>query len=204
MKITKIMKPKPSTPKKPLVNWFSREKEVEYSTKKRGDYERNVSTKVVKAPESVLSKGFEKKVVKEHTVRPSTKQTKERRAKIGAGVAGGGALVSLGGMALNNYVREKKEVKNVKKLNSTIDHYNNNFTGAHSIDEMNKIQKDRDRDVSAAKNKINSDNKRSANALKGFAAAFPLSIGAGIAIGSKGKDRDSKRTVTKTKTPRKK
>ena len=80
--------------KKPLVNWGKREKEVSYSTRKEGNKEITVKTKTVKAPESVLSKGFTKVVTKEKVETPYTKTQANKRIAIGTALAIGSMFAS--------------------------------------------------------------------------------------------------------------
>jgi hypothetical protein len=93
-------------PKKPLVNWFKREKETSYSdyTNNKGE-KVSVKTKVVKAPESKVSKGFEKTKVTESVKRKDPNLFK----KIG-GVAGG---IGLGVAGTENSNKNKAQ----KRLN---------------------------------------------------------------------------------------
>jgi GTP-dependent phosphoenolpyruvate carboxykinase len=55
---------KNKSPKKPLVNWFKRKKEVEYGTKKVGDKEMNVKTKTITKAPGVFGKRTVKKETK--------------------------------------------------------------------------------------------------------------------------------------------
>lgn len=84
---------KDKSPKKPLVNWFKREKETSYSdyTNKKGE-KVEVKKKVVKAPDSKLSKGFEKTKVTESVKRKDPNLFK----KIGGVSSGVGLLVASG------------------------------------------------------------------------------------------------------------
>jgi len=80
--------------KKPLVNWGKREKEVSYSTKKEGNKEISVKTKTVKAPESVLSKGFTKVVTKEKIKEPYTRPQANIRLAAGTALAFGSQIAA--------------------------------------------------------------------------------------------------------------
>ena len=80
--------------KKPLVNWGKREKEVSYSTKKEGNKEISVKTKTVKAPESVLSKGFTKVVTKEKIKEPYTRPQANIRLAAGTALALGSQIAA--------------------------------------------------------------------------------------------------------------
>jgi hypothetical protein len=96
--------------KKPLVNWFKREKETSYSdyTNKKGE-KVSVKTKVVKAPESKVSKGFEKTKVTE-----SVKRKEPNLFKKVGGVVGGIGLAVAGGEKINKNNSEKRlnQIKN--------------------------------------------------------------------------------------------
>lgn len=74
----KNKKDEPKKEKKPLVNWFKRDKEIEFSNVKNSKGEDVIDkktkkpltkvTKRVTAPESVLSRGFTKEVTKEQKI----------------------------------------------------------------------------------------------------------------------------------------
>lgn len=185
--------------RKPLVNWFSREKQTDYSTKKRGLTEREVTTKTVKAPESVLSKGFEKKVVSEKTIRPSSEKTKDRRVKIGAGIALGGAVIAGAGRAINATIGERKWQENAKKESAAMSSMK---SGAYTPSEYATEKSAYNKRVSDAKSKTANDTKRNENIGKALLSALPLGISAGITIGTRKKDVKNTRTVTKKVIPR--
>lgn len=200
--------PNKKNDKKPIVNWFSRKKEVEFSAKKVGNKDMNVKTKVVKAPESMLSKGFEKKVVRTSNPVSSAKENKRMKR----GMLGAMSAVTLGPAAifLNNKMGAKKEEKNIRNINNTIDYHNRPSTVSFDTkEEMDKHIKERyakrEKDISSAYSKLNKDRKRSENISKGIVSAIPLTVAASIALGSK-KDKNNKNTkvVTKTKNDRKK
>jgi hypothetical protein len=77
--------PNKKNDKKPIVNWFSRKKEVSYSDSTSADGKKlKIKTKVVTAPDSKMSKGFEKKKVVETVKRKDPNLFK----KIGAAASG--------------------------------------------------------------------------------------------------------------------
>lgn len=196
--------PKPEAPKKekrPLVNWFSREKEVEFSNKKVGNKDMNVKTKVVKAPESVISKGFEKKVVKTST--PLAPEKREKRMMMGDKIAVGSVGLGAGSILLNNAIGRRKEAKNIDNIINTVDRYNTPRT-FNTPAEYDKYKADRTRDYNAAKNKLEKDSNRNQNVSKALLTAIPLTFTSAIAISSKKNEGKSTRVATKTVTPRKK
>jgi hypothetical protein len=193
--------------KKPIVNWFSRKKEVEFSTKKVGDKDKNVKTKVVKAPDSMLSKGFEKKVVRTSTPVSLAKENKRMKR----GMLGAMSAITLGPAAimLNNRMGAKKEEKNIRNINNTVDYHNRPSTASFDTkEEMDKHIKEkyakREKDIGSAYSKLNKDRKRSENISKGILSAIPLTLAASVALGSKKNEGKSTKVVTKTKNDRKK
>jgi hypothetical protein len=93
--------------KKPIVNWFSRKKEVSYSDSTSADGKKlKIKTKVVTAPDSKMSKGFEKKKVVETVKRKDPNLFK----KIGGAASGIGLLVASG----ENFNKKQGQ----KKLNN--------------------------------------------------------------------------------------
>lgn len=198
--------PQPKKERKPLVNWFSREKEFEYSDKKRGDYKRHVTTKVVKAPESVLSKGFEKKVVKERTVRPMQKGEARKNLNRGVGIALGGVGASMAGLMINAAVGESRKEKenDVMREARNKDKVSSDKFNKMTYEEQQKYHAKRDKNVSDAESGIAKKKERNEKVSKALIAAMPLSVTVGTGIAMKDKERYSKKTVTKVKLPRKK
>lgn len=173
--------PNKKNDKKPIVNWFSRKKEVEFSAKKVGNKDMNVKTKVVKAPESMLSKGFEKKVVRTST--PLSEEKREKNWKKGAKRIGAGVGVAILGNIANAGVHNEIS----KKIGR-------DYEGAYK--NKDKVKMDE-----AQKKHEKNDSRYYKNSNR-LLAAIPLSLTAGIPIMSK-KNKNTK-VVTKTKSDRKK
>jgi hypothetical protein len=192
--------PKPMA-KKPLVNWFKREKETEFGTRKAGQTTVNTKTKIVKAPDSVASKGFTKTVSKVSRKSPVTKSTSDKRAKIGIGVAAAGGLIGVVGSKINSNIGHKKEEKANKNINNTIDRNwsKENLKRINSMPYEQATQEIKKQDDHLKKMEENKQKniKRNEKITYGLASALPIGFTAGIAIANKGKQKKTHKEVSK-------
>jgi len=162
--------------KKPMVNWFSRKKEVSYSDSTTADGKKiKVKEKVVTAPDSKMSKGFEKKKVTAEVQREN-----KNVGKILGAIAGG---ASLGMSASQNYEKKRSE----RSLNNL----NTNPPKVLSQKQIDKNKADYKADIS--------DRAKSAKNLLVGSVAGPL---VGMAV-DKARGKTKQVVVSKTKTKKK-
>lgn len=161
--------------KKPIVNWFSRKKEVSYGDSTSADGKKvKIKTKVVTAPDSKMSKGFEKKKV--------TAEVKRDNPKMGTiigGMIGGG---SLGASATQSYEKKRAE-KSLQNLKTN--------PGARTQKQIDKLESETKSDIASK--------AKSAKNLLVSSVAGPL---VGMAV-DKARGKTKQVTVSKTKTKKK-
>jgi hypothetical protein len=166
-----------SSKKKPIVNWFSRKKSISYGTKSVKGKTVKVKTKTVKAPDSVLSKGFTKKVVQNQ----APKKVMDKRKLKAAIIAGTSTAPALIGSIASAAIEGNRERKNEANLNKAVD--------ARQYDKVNEYVEKRE--------KIK---KQHGNVGKALAASIPIGLSAALAIRTNKRPKGGfKKTVTKTK-----
>jgi hypothetical protein len=168
-------------PKKPLVNWFKREKEVEYGTKKIGyNTTVNTKTKVVKAPESKVSKGFTKTVQKVSRKQPISESGSNKNIKRGVGVLLGGAALGFGGAKTASNRAERKKNEDQEAI------YRQGKQWGDQTAKINEMEKKRDANY-----------EKRGKAATALGLLIPASFGVGVGIASKSKERKTSKVVTK-------
>ena len=166
-----------SSKKKPIVNWFSRKKDISYGTKTVKGKTVKVKTKTVKAPDSLLSKGFTKKVVQNQ----APKKVMDKRKFKAAVVAGASTAPALIGSIASAAIEGNREKKNEANLNRAVD--------ARQYDKVDEYVANR------AKIK-----KQHGNVSKALAASIPIGLSAALAIRSNKRPTGGfRKQVTKVK-----